>query len=216
MVARVNYSREGAGSLVEYIERGSSSPVRDETGRELDAEKREWFVRRSEEHGFTRSVVLSLPAEADARLSDRDVERETRGTMNEQLADAPSARYVYGIHEDTEHTHAHVALTGEERDLTWSTRELDQLRETADERFIERHRPDREPEREPVPNRNLDRDRALGRDRDLGELAADARDRRLGPADLDLSEQTVDLADLDPSERSDRSLGPDREPERER
>jgi hypothetical protein len=149
MVARVNYSREGAGQLVEYIERGADR-VRDETGRELSDRDVDRFVRRSQQRGFTRSVVLSLPAEADAQLSERDVERETRRTMNEQLADAPSARYVYGVHEDTDHTHAHIALTGAERGLIWDVDDLDQLRATADKRFIERHRePEFEQEAEP-------------------------------------------------------------------
>ena len=60
-----------------------------------------------------------LRNEAGRSLSDRQVERETRRVMNEQLRNAPSARYVYGVHEDTDHRHAHIALTGLERDLAW-------------------------------------------------------------------------------------------------
>ena len=140
MVARVNYSREGAGDLVRYIERGSRRDLRDDVGRSLSNEDRDRFVRRSEEHEFTRSVVLSVPDHAEGNLSDRAMERETRRTMNEQLRSAPSARYIYGIHEDTDHRHAHVALTGAEHDLTWDRDDLDRLRERADDRFIERHR----------------------------------------------------------------------------
>ena len=121
MVARVNYRREGAGDLVRYIERGDDRDLRNEAGRSLSDREVDHFVRRSEERGFSRSVVLSLPEHADAtpRLSDRQVERETRQVMNEQLRNAPSARYVYGVHEDTDHRHAHIALTGLERDLAW-------------------------------------------------------------------------------------------------
>jgi hypothetical protein len=158
MVARVNYRREGAGDLVRYIERGDDRDLRNEAGRSLSDRELERFIRRSEERGFTRSVVLSLPEHADEnpRLSDRQVERETRRTMNEQLRNAPSARYVYGIHEDTDHRHAHIALTGLERDLAWDREDLDQLRETADERFIERHRePALEQEAEPEPEREI-------------------------------------------------------------
>jgi hypothetical protein len=140
MVARVNYSREGAGDLVQYIERGADRGLRDETGRRLSDEDRDRFVRRSEEREFTRSVVLSVPEHAEADLSDRAMGRETRRTMNEQLQSAPSARYIYGIHEDTDHRHAHVALTGAEHDLTWDRDDLDRLRERVNERFIERHR----------------------------------------------------------------------------
>jgi hypothetical protein len=143
MVARVNYSREGAGDLLRYIKRGvdADRELRNDRGHRLSDEERERFVRRSEEHEFTRSVVLSVPDHADEnpRLSDRQVGRETRRTMDEHLADAPTARYVYGIHEDTDHRHAHVALTGAERDLTWDRDDLDRLRERADDRFIERH-----------------------------------------------------------------------------
>jgi hypothetical protein len=140
MVARINYSREGAGDLVQYIERGADRGLRDETGRRLSDEDRYRFVRRSEEREFTRSVVLSVPEHAEADLSDRAMERETRRTMNEQLRDAPSARYAYGIHEDTNHRHAHVAITGNEHDLTWDRDDLDHLRERANERFIEQQR----------------------------------------------------------------------------
>ena len=166
MVARVNYRREGAGDLVRYIERGDDRDLRNEAGRALSDREVDRFVRRSEERGFSRSVVLSVPDHADEnpRLSDRQVERETRRTMNEQLRNAPSARYVYGIHEDTDHRHAHIALTGAERDLTWDRDDLDQLRERANERFIERHR---EFERE--FERDRDRDRRQERvDRDRG------------------------------------------------
>ena len=166
MVARVNYRREGAGDLVRYIERGDDRDLRNEAGRSLSDREVDRFVRRSQQRGFTRSVVLSIPDHADdnPRLSDRQVERETRQTMNDQLRDAPGARYVYGVHEDTDHRHAHIALTGPERDLTWTRDDLDRLRERADERFIERHRDrplDRERERE--QNREIERDR--GRER---------------------------------------------------
>jgi hypothetical protein len=140
MVARINYSREGAGDLVQYIERGADRGLRDETGRRLSDEDRDRFVRRSEKRGFTRSVVLSVPDHAEADLSDRAMERETRRVLNEQLRDAPSARYAYGIHEDTNHRHAHVAITGNEHDLTWDRNDLEHLRERANERFIEQQR----------------------------------------------------------------------------
>ena len=162
MVARVNYRREGVGDLVRYIERGDDRDLRNEAGRSLSDREVDRFVRRSEERGFSRSVVLSVPDHADAtpRLSDRQVERETRRTMNEQLRNAPSARYVYGIHEDTDHRHAHIALTGLERDLTWDRDDLDQLRERANERFIERHRGpalDRERQQEREVDRGRER-----------------------------------------------------------
>jgi hypothetical protein len=140
MVARVNYSREGAGDLLRYIDRSADRGLRDEVGRRLSSEEKDRFVDRSEQRGFTRSVVLSVPDHADAGLSNRAMERETRRTMNEQLRDAPSARYVYGIHEDTDHRHAHVAITGNEHDLTWNRDDLDRLRERANERFIEQQR----------------------------------------------------------------------------
>ena len=124
MVARVNYSRESAGNLVQYIEQGAARGLRNETGRRLSSEDRDRFVARSEQRGFTRSVVLSVPDHAEANLSDRSMERETRRVMNEQLRDAPSARYVYGVHEDTDHRHAHVAITGNEYDLTWDRDDL--------------------------------------------------------------------------------------------
>jgi len=113
MVARVNYSREGAGDLVRYIEQGADRGLRDETGRRLSSEERDRFLARSEQRGFTRSVVLSVPDHAEADLSDRSMERETQRTMNETLRDAPSARYVYGLHEDTDHRHAHVRDHGQ-------------------------------------------------------------------------------------------------------
>jgi len=162
MVARVNYSREGAGDLVRYIERSDPRPLRNEAGREISPEEREAFLRRSQDREFTRSVVLSVPDNADEnpRLNDREMGRATRRTINDQIRDAPGARYVYGIHEDTDHRHAHVALIGSERELTWDRADLDQLREDANERFIERHRGlEREHERGIEREREYERDR---------------------------------------------------------
>ena len=170
MVARVNYRREGAGDLLRYIERGARRPLRNSAGRAISAEEREAFLRRSRDRGFTRSVVLSVPdhVEATPRLDDREIGRATRRVMNEQLRDAPGARYVYGIHEDTDHRHAHIALTGSERELTWDREDLDQLRERADERFIERHR---------EIGRPLDRDRHRGQERAVERDRGRARER---------------------------------------
>ena len=142
MVAYTDYRRSGAGDLVRYIERSDPRPLRNSAGREISPEEREAFLRRSEDREFTRSVVLSVPDHADEnpRLDDREMDRATRRTINEQIQDAPGARYLYGIHEDTDHRHAHVALIGSERELTWDRDDLDKLREDANERFIERHR----------------------------------------------------------------------------
>ena len=160
MVARVNYTRDGAGDLVRYIEQSADRGLRNEVGQRLSSEEQARFVDRSEQRGFTRSVVLSVPDHAEANLSDRSMERETRRVMNEQLRDAPSARYVYGVHEDTDHRHAHVAITGNEYDLTWDRDDLDRLRERANERFIDRHR---ELEREFQQDHEQAYDRDLGR-----------------------------------------------------
>ena len=105
-----------------------------------------------------------MPDHAEANLSDRSMERETRQVMNEQLWDAPSARYVYGIHEDTDHRRAHVAITGNEYDLTWDRADLDRLRERATERFIDRHR---ELEREFQQDHEQEADRDQTRDHGL-------------------------------------------------
>ena len=165
MVARVNYSRESAGNLVQYIEQGATRGLRNETGRRLSSEGRDRFVARSEQRGFTRSVVLSVPDHAEGNLSDRSMERGTQRVMNETLRDAPSARYVYGIHEDTEHRHAHVAITGNEYDLTWDRDDLDRLRERANDRFIERHRAlEREFQQAYEQEQETDRDQAYDRD----------------------------------------------------
>ena len=121
---------------------------------QLESNDVDWSADGSSEDIFP----LSVPDHAEAGLSDRAMERETRRTMNEQLRDAPSARYVYGIHKDTNHRHAHVALTGNEHALTWNREDLNRLRERANERFIERQR---SLEREFARDRDCERDRSM-------------------------------------------------------
>lgn len=166
------YREHGAGDLVTYIRRGDRSvaddvPLKNRAGRELSDSEIEGFIAKTERHNFERDIIISPENGAD--LSQRELERATRATMNEFTDGRPTASYVYAVHEDTEHPHVHVAVAGDKQDLYMDREDIMQTRDHANERFVEQHRERiRRRERDPLRAVALEVDRAREQDRDVG------------------------------------------------
>ena len=188
--ALVNYlEREtGAADLLNYLDREDTT-LRSAHGQPLSEAEREAFLDKSRRHEFVRDVIVSPENGAD--LSARELAQGTRATVNEFLEDRPTASYVYAVHEDTEHPHVHVAMTGERRDLHMDREDIDQVRDRANERLVERyqhrqrhqeldrdHDLDREQDRSRTDDRDHDRDRDVTRsDRDRDQDRESDTDR---------------------------------------
>jgi hypothetical protein len=126
-----NYRTSGASALVNYIEQ--DHPLRNSAGRELSDREVRGFIQKSDRHQFEREFQLSPDPEAD--VSQRDLERQTQRFIGEFLVDRPSARAVYAYHGSTDIPHAHVAMTGERRDLFVDREEITQIRQTLSQRL---------------------------------------------------------------------------------
>lgn len=133
-----DYRDSGAGDLVNYIGREGDTPVHDRAGRPMSAEKKERFIEKSERHEFERHMILSPENGTD--LSNDELGRETRRTMEQFTKGRPTATYAYTVHRDTDHPHAHVAMTGEKTDLYMDKGDIENVRERANERMVERER----------------------------------------------------------------------------
>jgi C4-dicarboxylate-specific signal transduction histidine kinase len=169
VVMKTDYRDSDAGDLVRYI--GERARLRSPGGRGLSDREIEAFVRESEQRGFERQMIFSASADASRELSGDDLEREVRRSLREFEEDRPTARYIYGRHEDTDHQHVHVALIGERRDLYMDRDDINRVRERTNDRVRDRtpelqrqHERDQERERE----RNRQRARSRAQDRSRG------------------------------------------------
>ncbi|KYH23777.1 hypothetical protein HAPAU_38560 [Halalkalicoccus paucihalophilus] len=133
-----DYRDTGSGDLVNYIGREGDTPVCDRADRPMSDERKEQFVEKSERHQFERHMIISPENGND--LSNDELGRETRKTMEQFTKGRPTATYAYSVHRDTEHPHAHVAMTGEKTDLYMDKGDIEETREHANERMVERSR----------------------------------------------------------------------------
>jgi hypothetical protein len=169
MIVKTSYRDGSAGYLTQYIGRDGHQ-LRDRAGRELSNDEVRHFVGESERYGHEREFILS-PEEGE-ELSLQEFDTATRRTMREWSRETAgeTARYVYATHEDSEHKHAHVAVTGTRSDLFTDSDDLADLREHGREHYREREREqervrEREPEREREQEQEQEQqsDRAVGR-----------------------------------------------------
>lgn len=161
----------GAGQLTSYIGRDDHQ-LRNRRGEKLDEQEREQFIDRSQEYQYERQIIIS-PENGD-ELSKQELSLGARRSMREFCRDRPSADYVYAVHDDTEHPHAQVAVTGQKSDLWTDQDDLDRLKERAREQFREKQRArtrerhkERQQHREQRQERGRDRD--TQRDRDISD-----------------------------------------------
>ncbi len=165
MIVHTSYREHGAGDLVRYIGRDANA-LRDRAGRELSDREIRAFVAQSEQHGFERDLILS-PDRGD-ELSERELERATRETVagweRESDRSRGSARWCYAVHQDTDHTHVHVAMTGTKHDLYMDRDDIEQVRERGREQFREQEREaEREQQREQAREQARDQSRGIDR-----------------------------------------------------
>ena len=140
MYFTTNYQNSGAGALVNYIEK--DYPLRNSAGRELSDQEIHGFIEKSEEHQFERELQIAPNPYAD--VSQSQLERETRRYIGE-FVDEPhsTVQAAYAIHEDNGVLHAHVALTGERRDLYMDADDISQSCDRLEQRL--------EPDLSPAP-----------------------------------------------------------------
>jgi Zn-finger nucleic acid-binding protein len=156
----------GAGQLTSYIGRDDHQ-LRNRRGEKLDDKEREKFIGRSQEYEYERQIIIS-PERGD-ELSKEQLSLGARRSMREFCRSRPSADYVYAVHQDTEHPHAQIAVTGQKSDLWTDQEDLDRLKERAREQFREKQRTqtrDRHKDRERQPKRERGHDRDTQRDHD--------------------------------------------------
>lgn len=140
MIAKTSFRYADAGDLVQYISRdaGERVPMKDHTGRELNRDQLQNFVEESRHHGMERAIVVS--PDPDAGFSPREVDRGVRDLMREWRSDRRSTRYVYGVHDSGATPHAHVAVTGPERQLRMDRQDVRTLHDLARKAFAEPER----------------------------------------------------------------------------
>ena len=131
MFVNTNYRTSGASALVNYIEQ--DHPLRNSAGRELSDREVRGFIQKSDRHQFEREFQISPDPEAN--VSQRRLEQQTRRFIGEFLQGRHSARAVYAYHGSTDIPHAHVAMTGERRDLFVDREEITQIRQTLSQRL---------------------------------------------------------------------------------
>ena len=184
-------SGRGASALVKYMDRETGAddllnyidyeetPLRSAHGQPLSDPEREAFIEKSRKHEFVRDMIVSPENGRD--LSARELSQGVRSTMNDFLEDRPTASYIYALHEDTDNPHAHVALTGERRDLYMNREDIGQVRDHANEQLVEQyqhrsrsheqdqgHDHEHDEEHEHQQDRDKAQDRSASDDRDTG------------------------------------------------
>lgn len=137
MILKTSYRRDSAKALTEYISRREHLEIRDREGNVMDKEQLDQFVEESKENRFEREFIIS-PDNHDIALDN--IDHYTRESMEKWISEEErtSVDYVYAIHYDTQdHPHAHIAMTGEARDLKMREPEIEKAQELFRENFKE-------------------------------------------------------------------------------
>lgn len=135
MMVKTDFRSNGAGNLVDYIQRDRSRDavqsvdVRNPTGRQLSDAEVDRFVEKSREFQFQRHLIVS--PDPDGQYTPAEVSANTREVMNREFGQRPTTDYVYAVHRDTEFPHAHVAATGRKSELEMDRTEINRLRKRA-------------------------------------------------------------------------------------
>ena len=172
MFVHTNYRTSGASALVNYIEQ--DHPLRNSAGRELSDSEVRGFIQKSERHEFEREFQISPDPEAD--VSQRDLERQTQRFVGEFLTDRHSVRAVYAYHGSTDIPHAHVAMTGERRDLFVDREDIDQIRQNLSQRL--EHTQTQEQTQDQELDQRQEQNQRLRVDRELEQIQSQRLDLR--------------------------------------
>ena len=177
MIIVRNEESRGSGDLLDYM---SDEQLRTRSDRPMTAGEVQQFIDTSEKKEYTEQWIFS-PKEGE-ELSDEEMSLAVRKTMREHLKDRKRGTYCFAIHRDTEHDHAHIAMTGQKSDLKRvSAEEYAELRRIGARATREVER-DRRNGRE-IEEERRDDDRARDADRDAGTDRA--RETRAQERDAD-------------------------------
>lgn len=131
MIMDTNYDGDGnCNKLVNYLQK-EQAEMYDHTGRELDDDELNEFVRKSKNSEMERMITLSPVKEAGDAMSDDEMSLHARKTMNEYFQDRPEASYCYSIHRDTDVPHVQVAVHGNYDSLKMYEDEIEEMNEMA-------------------------------------------------------------------------------------
>jgi hypothetical protein len=112
MIIVRNEESRGSGDLLDYM---SDEQLRSRSDRPMTAGEVQRFIDLSEKKEYTEQWIFS-PKEG-GELSDEEMSLAVRKTMREHLNGRKRGTYCFSIHRDTEHDHAHIAMTGQKSDL---------------------------------------------------------------------------------------------------
>lgn len=137
MYLHTAWNRGTARDQMDYIDRSGEQTVYDRTGQAMSDAEKEDLLADGDRMQYHRRFLISPDPQAD--ISDTEMWRETRKTMNEFVREEgrETADYAYSIHKDTDVTHAHVIVTGEKTDLEMSTPEIARMKKDAANRMEE-------------------------------------------------------------------------------
>jgi hypothetical protein len=209
MIVKTDFNRGGAGDLVKYIGRDRERdgrqkvPLRNQAGRELTEEEIQQFIEQSREFGFERHLIVA--PDPDGGYTPAEVGENTRRLAQQQFGREPQTRYLYGVHTDSCHPHAHVAATGREEVLRMDRREIQRLRSRARSQFREKER---------LKERNVDRDQERAEER-----REQAHEKELDPEarkEAEPDQEMIPEPDREPEMDREPEAEPEREPEPER
>jgi hypothetical protein len=238
VILKTDFRDDGAGDLVQYIQRDRSQDavntidVRNPAGRTLSDAELERFIDKSQQHNFQRHMIVS--PDPTGQYTPAEVNANTQQLMNREIAQHPTTEYVYTVHRDTEFPHAHVSVTGREQELEMDRAEIDRLRERASDFFNEPERAqeatstsDEEATRTPsetVPEETREelheRELAMEAHPEKEVLRATERAEERAPSEppseAEREERRDETPQADPEPEPEREAEPEPEPELER
>ena len=138
MIIVRNEESRGSADLLDYM---SDEQLRTRSDRPMSGAEVQQFIDMSEKKEYTEQWIFS-PKQGE-ELSDEEMSLAVRKTMREHLRGRKRGTYCFSIHRDTDHDHAHIAMTGQKSDLKRvSGDEYAQLRKIGAEetREVERDR----------------------------------------------------------------------------
>lgn len=161
MIFKTEYQRSDGAGLVNYLHKDETErvKVRRSDGERANFDDKKEFIKTTEEHEFSRGIVLTPVAQPEWEHDELD--RKTREFMSQVRAERPDIDYLYSIHDtgQTDKKHVHIACAGpvdQERGL--EIYDTDHYRELAHDVFDEKKKMEIEktarqldPEAEPLP-----------------------------------------------------------------
>lgn len=135
-ITNTNYKRRGAGDLMSYMNKDGAT-LWNRVGQEMDPDEQQTFLDKSDYHQFTRHYKIS-PDRND--LTDEEMQEAVRDSVAEYF-DGDSVDFCFAVHdpairnEESDELHAHVAVVGQEGELTMDEDDLRDFKNQSRETF---------------------------------------------------------------------------------